>query len=154
MQPNTAWTRKHGVEQALAAKDDVLGAFDHLSIDLDRLFEAGNVAGVDDHLLPRGELIFNKVAVDLGKSDAVAHKLLHDEALAAKNAGLCLPIEMNAQLDTSLSGKERTLLQNPAFVRANLDRDDTAREARTKRDHGVAVRGPDILKHAFARDRL
>ena len=154
MQPDTAWARKHGVEQALAAKDNVLGALDHLCIDFDRLFEAGNVAGIDDHLLSRGKLIFNKVAVNLGKSDAAARKLLHDEAFAAKDAGLCLSIKMNAQLNTAFGSEERALLQNPAFVRTDLDRDDTTREARAKRDHSATVRGPDVLKHAFARDGL
>lgn len=123
-----------------------------MRIDFDRLFEAGNVAGIDDHLLPRGKLIFNKVAVNLGKSDAAARKLLHDEALAAKDAGLCLSIKMNAQLNTAFGSEERALLQNPAFVGTDLDRNDTAREARAKRDHGATVRGPDVLKHAFTRD--
>lgn len=93
LQPDATGTGEHGVEHALATKHDVFDALDHLSVDAHGLLKAGHVAGIHNHLLASSELVLNQVAVDLGKSNTRARELLHDKALAAKDAGLCLLVK-------------------------------------------------------------
>ena len=61
---------------------------------------------------------------------------------------------MNAQLDATFRGKERTLLQNPALARTDLDWHDAAGEAGAKRDHAIATRGPNVLEQCLTRKSL
>ena len=146
-----AGTGDDGVEKTLAAEEDVLDALDALNADLAGLAHRGKIAGVDDNLLTGLQIVFHHRAVDLGKRHALTAELLHDEALAAEEAGADSLLEEDGELYARFSGKEAPLLHDNAVGGGDVEGDDGAGEAGGEGDNALtALRGVDVLEHRLA----
>src|SRR3546814_14790536 len=66
--------------------------------------------GVDVDALARGELAFHPRAAGVHEHPAVALELLHDEALAAEQAGEDLALEVDAHRHPARASQEAVLL--------------------------------------------
>ena len=86
------------MEEAFAAEEDVLCALDGLHINGAGGVCHGQVAGVHDDLLAGLEIVFHGMTVDLDEGDAAAGDLLHDETLAAEEAGHAALLEEGQDL--------------------------------------------------------
>ena len=95
----------YGVEEALAAEEDIFNPLDALNVNGAGGVHHGQVARVNHHLLARGQGILHAVAVDLQKGHAPARQLLHNEALAAEKARSHLLLEEHRQLHPLLRGQ-------------------------------------------------
>src|SRR3546814_4173312 len=84
-----------------------------------------HAAGVDVDALARGELAFHHGAAGVHEHPAVALELLHDEALAAEQAGEDLALEVDAHRHAARTGQEAVLLADqPAAVLGQLHRSE------------------------------
>ena len=72
LQPHTAGAGEDGVEQALAAEEDVLGTMDLLDVHVDTGLEAGHITGIHDDALTGLEDVLHQIAVDLHECRTVA----------------------------------------------------------------------------------
>ena len=95
-----------GMEQAFAAEDDVLDAFDGLDVHGAGCVHGGQGTGVDDDLLSGRQVIFDGGTVDLGEQHAAAGDFLHDEIFAAEEACADLLVEEDFGLDACGGGQE------------------------------------------------
>ena len=151
LEDDAAGAGDHRVEEALAAEEGVLYPLHGLNVDGAGGIHHGQVAGVYHHPLPGGELILHGVAVHLQEGHARAGELLHDEALAAEEAGPCLLLEEDRHLHPLLRGQKAGLLDHDGPVGGDLHRPDGAGEAGGKSDHaGAALGGVDVLEEGLA----
>lgn len=135
LQPHPAGAGEDGVEEALAAEEDVLGALHLLDVHVDTWLEAGHIARIHHDALTGLELVFHQIAVDLHEGSAVAGKSLHDEALTAEKAGTESLVEMDGQLYAGLCRQEGALLDDHLLTGGNVQHLDLAGEAGGECDH-------------------
>ena len=139
------------VEQALAAKQDVLHAGDGLNIDLTAGGHCGQMAGVHHDALTVLKLIIHHMAVELGKDDAVSADALEDEALAAEQAAAQLLLEVDGQLHAGFAGQKRALLEDQLLAGSDLKSLHRAGKTGCEGDHArAALGGIDVLEHLLA----
>ena len=110
LQPHVAGPGERGEEQALAAEERRLHPADELDVVVDRRLHRDQAAGVDAQRLARLELQLVQHAAGVDEGEAVALQALHDEALAAEQAGADLPLEGDADRDALGGAEERVLL--------------------------------------------
>ena len=151
LQPHTAGAGEDGVEQALAAEEDVLGALHLLDVHVDTGLEAGHITGIHDDALTGLEDVLHQIAVDLHEGSAVAGKSLHDEALTTKEAGAEPLVEVDGQLHAGLRCQKRALLDDHLLSGCDIEYLDLTGERRGECDHaGAAPGGVMVLEHALA----
>ena len=140
----------HGVEHPLPAEEDILHALDGLDINGAGLVHHGQVPGIHDQLLARGQVVLHGGAVNLQERDSPAGELLHNEALAAEEARPQLLLEEHGQLHPLLRSQEGGLLAHNGLPRPDLHRPDVPGEAGRKSDHArPALGGVEVLEHSF-----
>jgi hypothetical protein len=69
-----------------------------------------HAAGIDIDAFAGGELAFDHAAAGMDEHPAIALQLLHDEALAAEQAGEDLLLQVHADLHAARAGQEAVLL--------------------------------------------
>ena len=107
----------------------------------------GQVAGIYNQCFPGGQGIFLTVAVNFQKGHAAAGELLHDKALAAKEARAQLPLEEGGQLHALLRRQKGAFLGDNGPLGRDLHSADFAGEAGGKGHHtGAAPGGVEVLK--------
>lgn len=139
LQVDPAGAGDDGVHQALAAEKDVLHALDHLDVHLAGGVHHGHDAGVADELLAGDEVVLGAVAVELKEGEAGACDLLHDEALAADEAGAQLLLQVDGEFHAEGGAEEGRLLTDDALAGAKLPGDDAAGEGGGEGDLGGAL---------------
>jgi hypothetical protein len=87
-------------EHAFAAEDHALDPTGGDHVEIDRRGIGRDAAGIDMELLAGGKLALDHGAAHLDEHPAVAVELLHDEALAAEQAGHHLALEMRCRSET------------------------------------------------------
>lgn len=130
-----------GVENALSAEHHVLEPRDRLDVHGAGGVHGRQVSGVHHQGLAGVQVILHDVAVELREGHASAGELLHDEPLAAEEAGAQLLLEEDGQLDARLAGQEAALLHHQLPARADVKGPDAAGEAGGKGDQPLAALG-------------
>ena len=130
-----------GVEDALAAEHHVLESRDRLDVHGAGGVHGRQVTGVHHQGLAGVQVVLHDMAVKLGEGHAPAGEFLHDEALAAEEAGAQLLLEKDGQLDALLAGQEAALLHHQLPARADVKGPDAAGEAGGKGDQPLAALG-------------
>ena len=120
LQIDPAGTGDDGVNEALAAQQHVLHAFDHLHVHGAGLIHNSQYAGIAYELLAGGKVIILTEAVHLQEYQAGAGDLLHYKALAANKTGPQLLLEVHGELYAVGSAKEGVLLADNALAGAKL----------------------------------
>src|SRR5690606_13701465 len=101
-----------------------------------------HAAGIDVDALARGQLALHHAAAGVDEHPAVALELLHDEPLAAEQAGEDLALEVHAHLHAARAGQEAVLLaDDAAAVFVELHRQHGARVRRGEGHPGLAAAG-------------
>ena len=150
LQPDFARAGQGSVKQPLTAEQLVFQAGYLLDIDGHARLKARDVSGVNHHFLPRSQIVFDQLAVNLNKGGAGTGQALHNEALTAEKACAQLFIEMDGKLNSRFRGEECVFLHDHFAAGGDIGRQDFAGEAGAESDHARAVRGIDVLEHAFA----
>src|SRR5690606_34917534 len=114
LQPHRARAGERGQEHAFAAEQHALDPADSLDVHVDAGVERDHAAGVDVDAFARGELALHHRAAGVHEHPAVAFELLHDEALAAEQAGEDLALEVDADRHAACAGQEAVLLADQA----------------------------------------
>ena len=71
---------------------------------------ADHAAGIDIDAFAGGEVALDHAAAGMDEHPAVALELLHDETLAAEQAGEDLALQVDADLHATRAGQETVLL--------------------------------------------
>ena len=137
-----------GEEYALAAEDhrfDRAGA-DDVEIDVGR--HGGDAACIDMQLFASGEFALDDRAADMDERLSVAVEALHDEALAAEQAGHDLSLEVDADRDALGGAQEGVFLRDQRAAQVSeLERNDRARIGRSEGDPRLALPLMSELRH-------
>ncbi|CAN4071859.1 putative acetyltransferase involved in intracellular survival and related acetyltransferases, partial [Dysosmobacter welbionis] len=99
----------NGVEDPLTAEHHVLEPRDRLDIHGAGGIHGRQISGIHHQGLTGIQVVFHDMPVELGEGNPPAGELLHDEALAAEEAGAQLLLEKDGQLDARLAGQEAAL---------------------------------------------
>ncbi|AGW12672.1 putative transcriptional regulator [Megalodesulfovibrio gigas DSM 1382 = ATCC 19364] len=153
LQPDASRTAQGGKEQPLPAEEGGLDVAGLLNVEVHLRLKGHHAARVHVEHLPRGQLPGNHGAAGVDEGHAVAFQLLHDEALAAKQAGEDAFLKEDADAHAPGGTQEAVLLADERAVGlGQIHGDDIAREGRAKGHHsrGVAAVGKDGHEHAFA----
>src|SRR5690606_29510269 len=110
LQPDLARTGERGQEHAFAAEEHALDAAHGAHVHVHAGVVADHAAGIDVDALARGQLALHHAAAGVDEHPAVALELLHDEPLAAEQAGEDLALEVHAHLHAARAGEEAVLL--------------------------------------------
>ena len=128
-----------------AAEERGLHPADELDVVVDRRLHRDQAAGVDAQRLARLELQLVQHAAGVDEREAVALQPLHDEALAAEQAGADLLLEGDADRDALGGAEERVLLADQlAAERLEVHRQDAARD-RARRRRRAAMPPPVLV---------
>src|SRR5207342_708759 len=98
LQPHLARSGERREEHAFAAEQHALDAADRAHVHVDGVVESHDTTGVDVEAFARAQFAFDHGAAGVHEHPAVAFQLLHDEALAAEQAGEDLALEVDADL--------------------------------------------------------
>ena len=131
----------NGVEDPLTAEHHVLEPRDRLDIHGAGGIHGRQISGIHHQGLTGVQVVFHDMPVELGEGNPPAGELLHDEALAAEEAGAQLLLEKDGQLDARLAGQEAALLHHQLPARTDVKGPDAAREAGGKGDQSLAALG-------------
>src|SRR5690606_22847100 len=142
LQPYLAGAGERGQENTLAAEQHALDATDRTHVHLHAGVVADHAAGIDIDAFAGGKLALHHATAGMDEHPAVAFQLLHDEALAAEQAGEDPPLEVDADLHAARAGQEAVLLADDlAAVFVQLHRQHRARVRRGEGDLGLAAAG-------------
>src|SRR5690606_31188534 len=110
LEPDAARARERGQECALAAEQHGLDAADAAHVHIHAGGVADHAAGVHVDALARGQLALDHRTAGMHEDLAAALQLLHDEALAAEQAGEDLLLEVDADGHATGRAEEAVLL--------------------------------------------
>ena len=124
LQANLAGAGDHSVKQTLAAEEHILHALDHLHIHGAGGVHHGHHAGIADDLLAGLQDVFGAVAIQFKEGQTGACDLLHDEPLAAEEAGTKFLLQVNGKLHTVSRAEESGFLADDALAGAQFPGDE------------------------------
>src|SRR5271166_2434318 len=86
LQPDRAWSRKVGEEDAISAEDGVFEARNGGDVEADGSLECTHMSGMDAQSFAGSEVLQDELAGELDPGGSLACNLLEDEAVAAEDA--------------------------------------------------------------------
>src|SRR5690606_2609478 len=124
------------------AEQHALDAADRTHVHAHAGVVADHAAGIHVDALARAQFALDHAAASVDEHPAVAFELLHDEALAAEQAGEDAALEVHPDLHAARAGEETVLLaDDAAAVLVQLHRQHRARIGRGEGDPGLARAG-------------
>ncbi len=131
--------RSRAKKRAFAGREHRADAADRHQVEIDARGIGGKAAGIDVQLLTGAQLALDHGAAHLDEHPAVAVELLHDEALAAEQAGHHLALERDADRHALRRGEKAVLLTDQrAAELVEPDRQDRAGGGAGERDARLA----------------
>lgn len=112
MQPDAAGAAQGGEEQAFTAEQGRLDVADQLDVVVDAALESDDATGVDPEGLANCERALVQGAAGVDESETVTGQALHDEALAAKQAGAEPALKGDADAHAPGGAQEGVLLSD------------------------------------------
>ena len=106
----------NGVEDSLTAEHHVLEPRDCLDIHGAGGIHGRQISGIHHQGLTGVQIVLHDMPVELGEGNPPAGELLHDEALAAEEAGTQLLLEKDGQLERRLAAAAEYCLKNREAV--------------------------------------
>src|SRR5487761_1663063 len=137
LQPHPSRADELGEEDAVAAEDLVLDAFDGGDVEPDGVLEEPDMAGVNLELLARAQVVGDHLAAQLAPHPALAADALQPEAVAAEDTGAEALLEADGHLDAVGPGHERVPVAEELHprLRLHVEREDLPRELGGEGDH-------------------
>ncbi len=145
LQPHATGTAEGSEKDTVAAEDHISDSGNALDLKRHSGLEGANVAGVNAEKFTGAEVLDDEFAGELEPCGTLAADLLQAEAIAAKDTRTERLLEADAELDTGGRAEEAVTVNEVLVARADLDRNDVARNACGERNlagcaHGAVFR--------------
>src|SRR5215213_7557977 len=102
MQPDTPRSPERRQEETFPTQEYVGQPLDHLDVERDCAFEHGNMPWLNAHHLIALNMVFDRIAIQLGECHTGTSQFLKDKTFACKHANAKPPREENIKLHTLL----------------------------------------------------